>query len=193
VLVSRDESNNFTAKVADFGFSNMSMTQGLVYMPKSGVWTAPEWHHRGFSFASAMKMDVYSFGVLSLWLLLYISREDGSQTFYEYLASNIHRPLDLEISLMEAFEKSDDKKRSTVDLFNLTLALEPNNRTSDMETCISILTGKPLVTSALPQGWVLTMSSTKNSTTSNSMAEPKLPLLCDFQVGFQIQIPNLSV
>ena len=38
-------------------------------MPKSLHWVAPEWHHRGFSLLQAKKMDVYSLGLLVLWIL----------------------------------------------------------------------------------------------------------------------------
>ena len=41
----------------------------LIQMPKSLHWVAPEWHHRGFSLTQAKKMDVYSLGLLVLWIL----------------------------------------------------------------------------------------------------------------------------
>ena len=38
-------------------------------MPRSLHWVAPEWHHRGVSPTQAKKMDVYSLGLLVLWIL----------------------------------------------------------------------------------------------------------------------------
>jgi hypothetical protein len=35
----------------------------------SQPWSAPEWHHRGFRIYAAKKTDVYSFGMLCLWVL----------------------------------------------------------------------------------------------------------------------------
>lgn len=70
VLVFQDSSKVFFARVTDFGYSTVYTTSGdLILMPKSLHWVAPEWHHRGFSPAQAKKMDVYSLGLLILWIL----------------------------------------------------------------------------------------------------------------------------
>ena len=70
VLVFQDSSEVFFARVTDFGYSTIYTKPGdLIRMPKSLHWVAPEWHHRGFSPAEAKKMDVYSLGLLILWIL----------------------------------------------------------------------------------------------------------------------------
>ena len=70
VLIFEDQPGRYTAKVMDFGYSTLFSTEkDLINMPLSWPWAAPEWHHRGFLPSHAMKMDVYSIGLLCLWLL----------------------------------------------------------------------------------------------------------------------------
>jgi serine/threonine protein kinase len=58
------------AKVKDFGYSSIMVNEGhSVLMPKTVPWNAPEHHHRGFSPQDAKRMDIYSFGLLCLWIL----------------------------------------------------------------------------------------------------------------------------
>lgn len=143
VLVFQDEANRFFARVADFGFSTIFNSQSNVYVPKSGHWTAPEWHHRGFEPASAMKMDVYSLGVLSLWLIFYEKQLHKGQSFPEYLTLQTRSPLDLKETIFETFGISDKAKIDLVKLFDATLALNPDQRTLDLTECISLLTQRP--------------------------------------------------
>src|SRR5438046_9225474 len=70
ILIFKDDSGNYVAKVADFGYSTQFVNdEELVKMPKSWPWNAPEHHHRGFKPSQARKMDAYSFGILCLWLM----------------------------------------------------------------------------------------------------------------------------
>ena len=58
------------ARVADFGYSCLgSKDTDLVKLPDPGVWAAPEWHDRPFQVTNAKKADVYSFGLLCLFIL----------------------------------------------------------------------------------------------------------------------------
>ena len=143
VLVFQDETNRPFARVADFGFSTIFNSQSTVLMPKSGHWTAPEWHHRGFTPASAMKMDVYSLGVLSLWLIFYKAQLHKSQPFPEYLTSRIRSPPDLKETDFETTGISEKAKVDLVEFFDATLALDADQRTLDLTKCISLLTQKP--------------------------------------------------
>ena len=56
-------------------------TDHLIHMPRSRGWNAPEWHHRGFTYRDAEKMDVYSFGLLCLWLFFFDELEYISDLF----------------------------------------------------------------------------------------------------------------
>lgn len=67
------EHEAFAAKVADFGFSTKVTEDGLVSLPCSMPWYAPEYHPRKFSFAAAQRSDFFSFGMLCLWLLFHRS------------------------------------------------------------------------------------------------------------------------
>ena len=70
MLIFEDRPGLYTAKVADFGFSTyFHGDQDLIKMPKSEPWNAPEHHNRYFYPQGAKAMDVYSFGMLCLWLL----------------------------------------------------------------------------------------------------------------------------
>ncbi len=143
MLVFKDNSNEFIAKVAGFGSSTISRSQSIIHVPNFGHWTAPEWHHEGFEASSAMKMDVYSLGVLTLWLTFYENQDHGGQSFPEYLASKIRSPLDLNRMISENSETNDKEKRDLMEFFNATLALDPDGRTSDLTECVSLLTQKP--------------------------------------------------
>ena len=70
MLIFRDTSGSYVAKVADFGYSIRTTGENdLVKLPHSRLWNAPEWHDRGFRSSEAKKSDAYSFGLLCLWFL----------------------------------------------------------------------------------------------------------------------------
>lgn len=65
-----EEGPRIIAKVADFGFAACFQGQnGLISIPKSEPWNAPEYHHRPIRPEQAKQMDVYSFGMLCFWLI----------------------------------------------------------------------------------------------------------------------------
>jgi serine/threonine protein kinase len=71
VLVDKgSEPSTFGVKMTDFGYSCYGSTdEDFVKLPRSQPWEAPEYHPRWFTLAAAKKMDMYSFGLLCLWLL----------------------------------------------------------------------------------------------------------------------------
>ena len=82
VLVFKDPvTRKITVKVTDFGYSTLTVGEsGKVLLPKSRPWNAPE-HHRGeFKTQEAKKTDVYSFGMLCLWVLFGNRLSDIQQT-----------------------------------------------------------------------------------------------------------------
>ena len=73
-LVFRDGTGDTYTKLADFGYAGWAIgnpDKVLVHPPRSWPWNAPEYHHRGFTVSAVKKMDVYSFGLLCLWLLFF--------------------------------------------------------------------------------------------------------------------------
>ncbi|KAF2685426.1 TPR-like protein [Lentithecium fluviatile CBS 122367] len=70
VLIFEESPGIYTAKVADFGLSTHFRGENdLINIPISVPWNAPEYHNRAFYPQDAKAMDVYSFGMLCLWLL----------------------------------------------------------------------------------------------------------------------------
>lgn len=70
VLMFEDGPGSYTAKVADFGFStHFRGARDPIQMPTSVPWNAPEHHDRAFYPQTAKAVDVYSFGMLCLWVL----------------------------------------------------------------------------------------------------------------------------
>jgi serine/threonine protein kinase len=71
VLIFKGTAADYSAKVADFGWSCFErIPGGKVFPPTSKPWVAPEWHHRGFSIENAKRMDIFSLGMLCLWVIL---------------------------------------------------------------------------------------------------------------------------
>lgn len=66
ILVTKSQGDAWIVHVTDFGYSSF---ETLVKVPRSPPWEAPEWHSRWFSLENAKRMDVYSFGLLCLWLV----------------------------------------------------------------------------------------------------------------------------
>jgi hypothetical protein len=59
--------------MTNFGYSTIATSQnGRVILPKSRPWNAPEHHFRELTVTNAKKTDIYSFGMLYLWILAYV-------------------------------------------------------------------------------------------------------------------------
>ncbi|KAI4243533.1 MAG: hypothetical protein LQ352_007004 [Teloschistes flavicans] len=94
-LVHKDGEGETHAKLADFGYTGWAIgnTENiLIYPPRSWPWDAPEYHHRGFTVSTAQKMDVYSFGLLCLWVLFF-DKQSLSEPVTNETGGN-QRPLD---------------------------------------------------------------------------------------------------
>lgn len=138
-MIFENSPNNYVVKVADFGYSTwFARDTDLVKMPRSQYWVAPEWHHRGFSRAAAVKMDIYSFGMLCLWLLCFKSQENTDNDFYGYLAS-ARTLVDLAHEAITAMIGLEEQKRRDLSqLFDLTLAKKPAERSSNFNQLIPL-------------------------------------------------------
>jgi hypothetical protein len=65
-----DFQGRLVAQVADFGYSCLAAKEtDLVMLPDPGIWAAPEWHDRPMSLAHAKKADIYSCGLLFVFIL----------------------------------------------------------------------------------------------------------------------------
>jgi hypothetical protein len=76
VLAYKDGSGFYAARITDFGYSTCFANEDdIIYMPQSWPWHAPEHHYRGFKGVNARRMDIFSFGMVALWIMFerYIS------------------------------------------------------------------------------------------------------------------------
>lgn len=132
---------DYVAKVADFGYSTQYVeASDLINMPKSEPWHAPEWHHRGFTPAQAMKMDAYSFGLLVLWVLHYSSKKDS----YLRLKSDMDQVSDdiLPLASNLANVVSPRFKDNLLHFYEKTLTRDVESRCSNFEYLRDILAGE---------------------------------------------------
>jgi serine/threonine protein kinase len=91
-------SGRYTARVTDFGYSTRFANEDDGFtMPKSWPWNAPEHHHRKFRPAQARKMDLFSLGMVCLWVI-----------FEKYLSGIV--PLPQEILWVEPYIQSCGEK-----------------------------------------------------------------------------------
>lgn len=132
VLIFENGPGQYVARVADFGYSTMfSGVDGLVFMPQSSHWTAPEWHHRAICSTSAVRMDVYSFGMLCLWLLFYHGGKTVHRKIHEDLEL-VKEPLNLAHHFVIGLtDVSDEQRHLLRQLFELSLAMDPAKRCSN--------------------------------------------------------------
>jgi hypothetical protein len=108
-------------------------------MPRSFPWAAPEWHHRGFSFEEATKMDMFSFGMLCFWLLFSNTNERQTRDFMEQC--NLHETASIRAleTVIASKDTSSWKKRDLSRLFDLTLVTSPAQRSSHFLEILPLL------------------------------------------------------
>ena len=204
MLIFEKNTSGYTAKVADFGYSTRwAAPKNLVQMPRSQPWTAPEWHHRGFTPAQATLMDAYSFGMLVLWL---ISRIDQihSDHYFKLGSGAASKAAELVPQVVELTFRN--QKLDLNPFFNVTLTHE-ENRCSDFRHLQKLLSPDRYFHCFLSQGStkvtrvvsdVQIVKTTGNSgldTVRGSCVEDaalKFELeTANFQVRLQTQLQNL--
>ena len=154
-----------TVKVADFGYSTLTAGEsGKMILPKSRPWNAPEHHFGLFEAHEAKKADVYSFGMLCLWVLFGNRLSDFQQTTADGVAGSISFDAPLFFhsgpTLLERLKNENGLEyianrllesmpgldvEYTIrlkEIFNLTLARNPGKRTYDLARVISLLSQK---------------------------------------------------
>lgn len=133
----------------------------VVYLPGSTPWNAPELHHRGFELPQAKKTDIYSFGMLCLWVLfkddlpyaktLIETREkadlgsfDGGLTEADMVIAleklkKQDKMGDLVGELVEGCALCDEEKVSLKEAFRKILSHDPGERISDLREWLEYL------------------------------------------------------
>ena len=166
----RENDDRISAKVADFGFSSLSRSDEVLFLPRSKPWNAPEWDPRGFTIDQAKRQDVYSFGLLCLWLLLPdevdIDRnvafqpngtacDDAILRFkFDNRVARLKKSDQLRREAIEAVGKlhglDESQRKNLSSLLYATLAFEPLDRTCDFETLLRLLSSEAPEISAPP-------------------------------------------
>jgi serine/threonine protein kinase len=162
ILMAQDiEEDVISVGLADFGFSPFSESDDdLVYVPRSEPWEAPERHIRESTLRNAKKMDIYSFGLLCLWIFFkeeYLSDLGFPLAKLEMAFSGTNREataaiqaikkkedamLDWALQLLEKKKAMTDQTRSCLEkVFRLTLIHDSNDRDATMETLVQTLSG----------------------------------------------------
>ena len=148
------ETESYVAKIADFGYSTCTGIHAAspggerIQLPWSPPWNAPEVHggNRIFALAEAKATDIYSLGMVCLWLLFLEDgrySENGMQVEHNQL-----KILTREGTLKDfAWGKIDGEtsiepntKYAMKKFFDLTLSTEPMDRSIDLQYLLQLLT-----------------------------------------------------
>ncbi|KAL8907095.1 MAG: hypothetical protein Q9171_006000 [Xanthocarpia ochracea] len=136
-----NEEGCYVARVTDFGFSTLFQTENAsIRMPRTKIWTAPEWQEREYLPIQAKKMDAYSFGMLCLWLLFYTSSSSADCDFEKDMENTSTEVLDHALGLIESIAFPELQQRDNIRrLLCLTLPQHPTERTSDFSEILHLL------------------------------------------------------
>ncbi|KAF8538086.1 hypothetical protein BDD12DRAFT_911052 [Trichophaea hybrida] len=148
VLVFKDATGKTTVKVSDFGYSTLAAgEEGRVFLPKSRPWNAPEHHFGEFKVCQAKKADVYSFGMLCLWILfgnclssipdgktelLSFTASIGSQTLLERLKGEDKVEQIANQLILSMPDMNTEHQIRLKEFFSLTVQMDPEKRTSNL-------------------------------------------------------------
>ncbi|KAA8903441.1 kinase-like domain-containing protein [Sphaerosporella brunnea] len=156
ILVYKDETGT-TIKVADFGYSTLTAGEaGTVVLPRSRPWNAPEHHFGDLKASEAKSMDVYSFGMLCLWILLGSRQSETLEGTPEFVSFDVphgrnQRTVleeskvndgmgDLVIKLLQTVPGLSQQHQARLKkFFSVAIAQKPENRTSDIPQLVNIL------------------------------------------------------
>jgi len=134
----------------------------FISVPKSWPWSAPEHDYDRLKPAQARKMDVFSFGMLCLWILFerclsgivplpseahwaesYFQgkeKRDLSKRILEDLKQGDRLVMLAKQLVMAENELSNDTKQVLQQFFSMSLAFDPNQRETDLKQPFGSLT-----------------------------------------------------
>ena len=163
-LVFQAETGEYYLKLADFGFSTLTSIGNediKVDLPISWPWSAPELSEKqhGFPFPAAKATDVYSVGLICLWLMLGEKQLDLSQNpwsgGYEWLShlKQSNELMEYARSRIEELEDIDQEmKSSLLKLFQWTTIFISDKRIPTLTKFIgdAPVTATPSTSEELP-------------------------------------------
>jgi serine/threonine protein kinase len=161
VLVFKDTTGKTIVKVADFGYSTLNVGEaGKVLLPKSRPWNAPEHHFGDFKVSEAKKTDVYSFGILCLWVLFGYNLSHipsyGAKSVSEVVSFEASTGPRTSLEQLKDADKLEHFANQLIDsipfacldaeyrvylkeFFSLTVPLNPEKRTVDLGKLVGLL------------------------------------------------------
>ena len=141
ILVFPRHGGRYRAKINDFGYSSVFATdRDPLRMPESGLWTAPEQHHREILASQAKKMDIYSFGVLCLWIFFYNNETRQDDQLKEHLENQQQEMLGFALELLETTMDLENLEKANIrSIFRSTLPTDPAQRATDFEELLLCL------------------------------------------------------
>jgi serine/threonine protein kinase len=140
--------------VADFGYSTLAAGEAKnICLPKSRPWNAPEHHFGEFTTHDAKQTDVYSFGMLCLWVVSGGAPIMQNNTKYTFAASTESCRMLEQLKFDDKLEQLANQLIDTIppaeihaehrnrlkEFFSLAVPLNPTKRTSDLRRLMSLL------------------------------------------------------
>ncbi|KAF3937845.1 Phytochrome [Dactylella cylindrospora] len=138
VLVFGSENGSFSAKLADLSSASIcERDTDVIYLKGTPLWAAPEYDHRGISLDSAKKCDIYSFGVMCLFVLS-PAKETSVANWLHGVRERLQRPeADLDCCVDDLITDCEDKDRGRLyDFFRKTLAFDPEYRSLEIRDAL---------------------------------------------------------
>jgi serine/threonine protein kinase len=166
VLVVKDQylPDVIQIKIADFASACFGGSEDEpVKVSRTEPWDAPEWHPRSFLLKDAKKMDIYSFGLLCLWLffrhdnmnelgpgitvgMAFSGQDPGLTAKLQTLKRDGDAMLDCAFRLTnQSHDIEEDARDSLLKALPLALQSDPNKRQLTIEAFVRLLcTGERL-------------------------------------------------
>ncbi|CEL08488.1 hypothetical protein ASPCAL11637 [Aspergillus calidoustus] len=139
VLVFGGRNTVHFVRISDFGYSTLfAKLEDKILMPQTPPWIAPEYHKgQAVDRAAAQKMDVYSFGLLCLWLLFYNVHVPSPSTFYDDIKSGT---LPLALAIQKVENLHDKEQRNAIrEFFTHSICPSPEDRCSNFSDMLKYL------------------------------------------------------
>jgi len=144
VLIFPDAKKTYVAKVTDFGYSTLDVARSedrRICLPKSDPWYAPEVRFdKHYSLLEAKETDIYSFGLLCLWMISYSWTDDRKSPQTVPILEKIKnakeegRILEFANIVVNSLAELDEvENQGLVAFFQSTVAHDPSQRTLDLQ------------------------------------------------------------
>lgn len=160
MLVVKDQylPNHIQIKIADFAFACFGASEDEpLKVSRTEPWDAPEWHPRYFTLKDAQKMDIYSFGLLCLWVffchedmdelgpditvgMAFSGQDPGLTAKVQALKRDGNALLECAFRLTkQTLDIKEDTRDNLLKALSLALQSDPNKRQPTMEAFVSLL------------------------------------------------------